>query len=245
MKINKKILSIGVSCLFFSQFVIAEETQEAERYIIAQNSNSQLQNTPTHKAEIPTVVPNSVPNSDNLVQNPTVVPIDNESGFKGTLMNKVDEKFAKLEELERKISENELRNQLNQSSNMNFNGGGMSSTISVPIALGSTIISNGKKVVSKGVVVADSQGNKFNLNEKNNNIIKSISNEYIVFKDSKDKFPMLITNVNSDNGSSGGMSNVSGFPSSLFEVPNSIKAKAENSQAIGSLHDNSISNTLR
>lgn len=189
--------------------------------------------------------------------NPTQpIPLDGvqeDGGFKNSLMNKVDEKMAKIDELERKMNEQQLQNQLNQS-NMNFGNGGSSSvgSLSVPVVIGTTIIEKGKKTLSKEILAVDSTGNKFTLNEKNNNIIKSINSDYIVFKDSDDKFPVLITNASSSDSAEsgaigGGVSGVAtgGFPSSMFEVPDSIKAKAENSPPIGSLQDANVSNTLR
>lgn len=240
MKINK-IFSIAI--ILYSQ-LLAQENQVV-------TTNSPIANAFQN-------VQSQIPNEVNPISNEVVgvsptqpTPMANvEEGFKSTLMNKVDEKMAKIDELERKMNEQQLQNQLNQS-NMNFSGGNPSgvSNLSVPVVLGTTIIEKGKKTLSKEILAVDSTGNKFTLNEKNNNIIKTINSDYIVFKDSKDKFPILISNASSvgadgtalGNGASGTM----GFPNSMFEVPDSIKAKAENSPPVGSLQDSNVSNTLR
>lgn len=261
-KNKKNIASICLSLLLLGQLSLAEETQESEKYLLAQQ-NQQVQasvtsafqnvNTSNPVQHISNEVVTPVPSFDNAINHQgnisTTSPLPTDGGFKETLMSKVDEKFAKLDDIERRMSEQQLQNQLNQS-NMNFGGGSSmgGASLSVPVVIGTTIIERGKKVVSKGVLAVDSQGNKFNLNEKNNNVIKSINNDYIVFKDSKDKFPLLISNsmASAENGAIGGSSmSVGGFPNSMFEVPNSIKIKAESSSSVGSLQDSNVSNTLR
>lgn len=242
MKINKKITILGVSFVLCSHLSFAQEVQGAKPSPISEV----FQNVQTKN---PTV-------DEPIAINPNQpIPIDNTAedtgGFKNSLVNKVDEKMAKIDELERKMNEQQLQNQLNQS-NMNFSNGGGSSgvnSLSVPVVMGTTIIEKGKITLSKEILAIDSTGNKFTLNEKNNNIIKSINSDYIVFKDSKDKFPVLISNALSNgegNNLGGGVgAGISGFPNSMLEVPNSIKAKAENSHPVGSLRDTNVSNSLR
>ncbi len=267
-KNKKNIAGICLSLLLLGQLSLAEETQESEKYLLAQqNQQTQVSvtsafqnvNTSNPVQHISNEAVTPVPSFDNAINHQeinnaqsnisTTSPLPTDGGFKETLMSKVDEKFAKLDDIERRMSEQQLQNQLNQS-NMNFGGGSSigGASLSVPVVIGTTIIERGKKVVSKGVLAVDSQGNKFNLNEKNNNVIKSINNDYIVFKDSKDKFPLLISNsmTSTENGAIGGSAmSVGGFPNSMFEVPNSIKIKAENSSSVGSLQDSNVSNTLR
>lgn len=251
MNKNKKVLArLCFSLMLCGQLVLAESpVTSAFENVTTVSQNQHISN------EIVT----PIPSNEVSLQNTNIPPIPTtqnntpmESGFKDTLMSKVDEKFAKLDDIERRLSEQQLQNQLNQS-NSNFgSGSSMGGSLSVPVVIGSTIIEKGKKVISKNVLAVDSSGNKFNLNEKNNNVIKSISNDYIVFKDSKDKFPLLISNnmsssseTNAGAFGSASIGGISGFPNSMLEVPNSIKMKAENSQAIGSLQDNNVSNTLR
>lgn len=237
MRIDKKIITLGFGFIICSQFSLAQEIQGVQEV-----------NSPV------AVAFQNVQNQPIAINPNEPIPISNgveeSGGFKDTLMNKVDEKMAKIDELERKINEQQLQNQLNQS-NINIGGGDSSnmSNLSVPVVVGTTIIEKGKKTLSKEVLAVDSSGNKFTLNEKNNNVIKSINSDYIVFKDSKDKFPILISSAFTDGveGANGGVIGTvaTGFPNSMLEVPNSIKAKADNSLPVGSLQDNNISNSLK
>lgn len=157
-------------------------------------------------------------------------------GFKQSLMDKIDEKMAKIDELERKIDSGNF-------GGGSFGGDSISGNIEVPVIAGTTIIKKGNKVVSKEALGTDISGNRYILTEKNNNVIKNINKDYIVFRESKDKFPIIMaTPVVDGNGYD---IKTDGVSSSLYQVPEAIKERIKNSSSVDSMQEKNIQNHLR
>lgn len=99
--------------------------------------------------------------------------------FKSTVMNKVDEKMDKITKMLE--AKEQSQGQFTQAS-----------SLALPVPVGTTIITNGKEIYKEALVV-DEMGNRYKLNNSNNNIIKAINTDFIAFKESDKKVPLLIT----------------------------------------------------
>lgn len=102
------------------------------------------------------------------------------SEFKNTVMNKVDEKMDKITKM-LEAKEQQSQNQFTQAS-----------SLALPVPVGTTIITNGKNIYKEALII-DEMGNRYKLNNSNNNIIKAINTDFIAFKESDKKVPLLIT----------------------------------------------------
>lgn len=100
--------------------------------------------------------------------------------FKNTVINKVDEKMDKITKM-LEAKEQQSQNQFTQAN-----------SLALPVPVGTTIITNGKKIYKEALVI-DEMGNRYKLNNSNNNIIKAINTDFIAFKESDKKVPLLIT----------------------------------------------------
>lgn len=150
---------------------------------------------------------NKVSGEDELIKQLNEKAVS-DNGFKGTIINRVDEKMERLTKL---IEENALKEQLNrenmQSQQNTYQGS--SEQVALPVVVGTTIISkkrinsNRERILNKEAMVVDSEGNKFTLSENNNSIIKTINNDYIDFNESDKKIPILVANGDIEKSSFG------------------------------------------
>lgn len=101
--------------------------------------------------------------------------------FKNSVMNKVDEKMDKLTKL------------LEQRETQNFNSS-QSSSLALPIPIGTLMITDKTgRLLYKEAYVVDENGKRFILNNENNSIVKRIDSDYITFKETDKKMPLLVT----------------------------------------------------
>lgn len=162
----KKIVLLS---LLVTNFLIADESKVINAFnLVDEHKNLQVQQEYQEQTQT-----TQVPVISNNQEKP-------QGEFKNTVMNKVDEKMDKITKM-LEAKEQQSQNQFTQAS-----------SLALPVPVGTTIITNGKNIYKEALII-DEMGNRYKLNNSNNNIIKAINTDFIAFKESDKKVPLLIT----------------------------------------------------